>query len=80
MLLRQSYFILCLNGIITKQIIDELEWFSPPQVGLVGNVFCLLVLYPDRYKKTKGLFYGYLSVLAGTDIVWLISNLVFRYN
>ena len=67
-----------MSSLTLRQIIYGLLTIPLSLLGLVGNLFCLLVLYPDRYKKTKGLFYGYLAVLAGTDIVWLISNLVFR--
>ena len=63
-------------------------------IGLLGNIFSLLVLYPSKYNQTKahtadlemrnvigglqGLFYGYLGVLSVTDIIWLLTNLVFR--
>ena len=69
-----------MSSLLLRQIIYGLLTIPLSLVGLVGNMFCLLVLYPDRYKKTKGLFYGYLSVLAGADIVWLLSNIVFRYH
>ena len=49
-------------------------------VGIVGNSFSLLVMYPRKYSETKGLFYGYLSALAVADILFLIINIVYRFN
>ena len=48
-------------------------------VGIVGNSFSLLVMYPRKYSETKGLFYGYLSALAVADILFLIINIVYRF-
>ena len=47
-------------------------------VGIVGNFFALFILYPYKLQKAKSLFYGYLTALAASDLLFLFVNVVFR--
>ena len=49
-------------------------------IGIVGNFFALFILYPQKLQKTKSLFYGYLTSLAASDLLFLFINIVFRYK
>ena len=46
-------------------------------IGIFGNIFSIIILYPAKYSETKGLFYGYLTALAYADLLFLLSNLIF---
>ena len=63
--------------------VDKLYYCSGCNIisifGIVGNIFSIIILYPSKYSKTKGLFYGYLTALAVADLLFLLSTLVFRF-
>ena len=49
-------------------------------IGIIGNVLSIIILYPSKYHRTKALFYGYLAALAVSDLLFLLSNLVYWYE
>ena len=49
-------------------------------VGIIGNCVGLFVLYPSKLHKAKSVFYGYLTALAASDLLFLFVNVVFRYK
>ena len=84
-----------MSGLTLRQVVYGFGCIPLCIIGLLGNIFSLLVLYPSKYNQTKvriadgdsgftftlsqGLFYGYLGVLSVTDIIWLLINLTFRF-
>jgi len=66
-----------MSGLTLRQVVYGFGCIPLCIIGLIGNIFSLVVLYPSKYNQTKGLFYGYLGVLSVTDIIWLFLNLTF---
>ena len=41
--------------------------------GIVGNLFALFILYQAKMQNSKSLFYGYLTALAVSDLLYLLG-------